>query len=81
MWLDLGDYHGPSRFHAFVMYSAARRRRYEVGMAYKNYVTESLRLAPQGMAIGKPFHDMLLPRREIDVEGVIDHIASVLESG
>lgn len=78
LWLDLGEYRGPSRFHAFVLYCSARMRQRAVQSAYRNYVTESLRLAPQGKALGRSFSELVTPRKEIDVEATIDRIAAMV---
>lgn len=81
MWLDLGEYHGPSRFHAFVRYAIAKRRQRSVELAYRVYVTESLRYAPQGMAISKPFLDSITPREDFDPDQVIERVLSVVSDG
>lgn len=77
MWLDLGDYRGPSRFHAFVMYAIARRRQREVTLAYRTYVSDSLQNAPKGMALTRRFADMIRPREEIDADAIIEHVISI----
>lgn len=78
MWLDLGDYRGPSHFHAFVMYALARRKRDARDTAYRVYVTESLRNIPQGKYIPHELEHYLRPREEIDVEAIIDRVASAV---
>lgn len=78
MWLDLGDYRGPSHFHAFVMYALARRRRKQSEWMYRTYVTESLRNIPQGQYIPHELSHYLKPREEIDVEDIISRVASAV---
>lgn len=78
MWLDLGEYRGPSRFHAFVMFSAARRKRRERDKAYQSLVFESLQNIPQGKYIPRSLGELLRPRQEIDVDAIIDHVAELL---
>ena len=78
MWLDLGDYHGPSHFHAFVMYAIARRRKRVVWYACRDYICDTLRMIPQGMYPARNFSDMMRPRQEIDVDAIVDHVASVI---
>lgn len=78
MWLDLGDYRGPSRFHAFVMWSVARSRQRAKETAFRVYVTDSLQMAPQGMYLSRRYADALAPKQEIDVDAIIDHVADLL---
>lgn len=78
MWLDLGDYHGPSHFHAFVMYAIARHRKRVVQSACRDYICDTLRMIPQGMYPARTFSELIQPRREIDVSAIIDHVASVI---
>lgn len=78
LWLDLGEYRGPSRFHAFVMFCAMRRRRRSVEQAYMAYVTDSLQGIPQGKYLQSRFADMTKPRQDIDVDAVIDRVAKAL---
>lgn len=74
MWLDLGEYRGPSRFHAFLCYCVARFQHRQEKKAYRLYVTESLRMAPQGKYLTQSFDDMIRPHEEIDVEATIEHV-------
>ena len=74
LWLDLGEYRGPSRFHAFVMYALTRRRERAREMAYRVYVTDSLRMAPQGQYLSRRYADLIRPRQEIDADAIIDHV-------
>ncbi len=57
-------------------YALARARRRDVDMAFMLFVTESLRLAPQGKCIGVSFRDIVSPRPEADpgevARGVIE---------
>lgn len=78
MWLDLGEYRGPSRFHAFVMYASARRHEKVYRQAWMNYVSETLRMIPQSMYPTRSFADMVRPRKDINVSEIIDHVASVI---
>lgn len=78
MWLDLGDYHGPSRFHAFVMYCTARQRKRIRERAYQSLVFESLQNIPQNRYIPRSLDDLLRPRQDIDVNAIIDHVASII---
>lgn len=79
MWLDLGEYHGPSHFHAFVMFCTARTKQRGVIGSYREYVTESLRNIPQGKYMTKPWQELMKPHEEIDVEATIEHVISALE--
>lgn len=78
MWLDLGEYRGPSRFHAFVMFCMARRRQRVRDRAYQSLVFESLQNIPQGRYIPRSLDELLQPRQEIDVDAIIDHVAGLL---
>lgn len=78
MWLDLGEYRGPSRFHAFVMFASARRRDRAHRQAWMNYVSETLRMIPQNMYPTRSFADMVRPRQDINVDAIIEHVANVM---
>ena len=78
MWLDLGEYRGPSRFHAFVMFCAARRKKAHRERAYQSLVFQSLQNIPQGQYIPQSLDDLLRPRQEIDVDAIIDHVADII---
>ena len=56
---------------------AERSRREE---AYRRYVADSLRLAPQGMYIAQQYGETTGPRAEIDVEATVDYVISRLHS-
>jgi hypothetical protein len=78
LWLDLGEYRGPSRFHAFVGYALARRRERSKLAAYRVYVTESLRLIPQSKYIPHELEYYLTPHEDIDAEAIIDKVFSAV---
>lgn len=78
MWLDLGEYRGPSRFHAFVMYCVSRRNQRVRLRAYRSLVFESLQNIPQGKYIPRSLEDLMRPRQEIDVDAIIDHVADMI---
>ena len=80
LWLDLGEYRGPSRFHAFVMFCAARRRKRSIDAAYRSYVADSLQNIPQGKFIQTRFVDITRPRQEIDVDSIIDKVTQAIGS-
>lgn len=80
MWLDLGEYRGPSRFHAFVMFCMARCRQRVRDRAYQSLVFDSLQNIPQGKYIPRGLDDLLRPRQEIDVDAIIDHVADMIGS-
>lgn len=74
MWLDLGEYRGPSHFHALTRYMIARRERRNEELSYRIYVTDSLRNAPQGKYMSKRWADLIKPHEDIDVDDIIDHV-------
>ena len=78
LWLDLGEYHGPSRFHAFVMFCVARRSQRARERAYQSLVFESLQNVPQGKYIPRTLEELLRPKQEVDVDAIIDHVAELL---
>lgn len=78
MWLDLGDYHGPGHLHSLVMYMAARTLERAKRHSFRVYVTECLRLAPQGMTMDRPWHEVVRPREEIDVDAIIERVAAAI---
>lgn len=80
LWLDLGEYRGPSRFHAFVMFCAARRRKRDVERVYEVYVTDALQAIPQNKCMSKRFYDVIRIRQDIDVEAVVDRVVSAIGS-
>jgi hypothetical protein len=75
LWLDLGEYRGPSRFHAFVMFCIARGRNRAVDRAYRSLMFASLQNIPQAKYIPYELDELLRPRPEIDVDAIIDHVA------
>ena len=79
MWLDLGDYHGPSHAHAFVMYCSERTRQRGIEHSYRVYVTNALQNAPKGAYITQSWSDLIRPHEEIDVDAIIGHVISALE--
>jgi len=81
MWAALGDYRGPSSFKSFVRYCIARYEDKIIEKAYRVYVTESLRLIPQGMYLGKRWEEIVdvRERPERTAEEIVDHVASRLE--
>ena len=79
MWLDLGDYHGPSHFHAFLRYCTERTRQRGVARSYQMYVTNALQNIPQGKYMSKQWSDLIEPHKEIDVQATIDHVVKALE--
>lgn len=80
MWLDLGDYHGPSRFHAFLMYSAQRTKARGETLAFRSYVADSLQNSPQGKYLPQRWIDMITPHKDIDVDATIDKVIRGLEA-
>lgn len=80
LWLDLGEYRGPSRIHTFVMYCLARRRSRVVDMAYRSLVFASLQNIPQGKYFQRGLDELLRPRQEIDVDAIADHVARMIGS-
>jgi len=76
-WLALGEYRGPHSSHAFLMYAVERFRDRQHLEAFRSYVADSLRLAPQGGYIQQRYSEIINPReaRKIDVEAVIDGLA------
>ena len=79
MWLDLGEYHGPSRFHAFLRYCIERTKQRNVTESFRVYVTDSLQNAPQGKYLMQRWSDLTKPHEDIDVDATIDHVLSQLE--
>ena len=78
MWIALGEYRGYPCMRAFMRYALARARRRDVDMAFMLFVTESLRLAPQGKCIGIPFRDIVCPKPDMKPEEVA---RGVIEKG
>ena len=80
LWLDLGEYRGPSRFHAFVMFCLARRRSRTIDRACRSLMFASLQNIPQGKYFPRGLDELLRPRQEIDVDAIIDHVADIIGS-
>ena len=80
LWLDLGDYHGPGHFHAFLMYAVARTRNRAMDEAYRSYVADSLQNIPQGRYITRRFSDLTRPHEEIDADATIERVTRALEA-
>jgi hypothetical protein len=59
----------------------ARRRQRSKELAYRVYVTESLRYAPQGMAIRTSYLDAITPREDFDAEEVVERVMSAISDG
>ena len=74
MWLDLGEYHGPSHFHALTMYMIGRRKRRTEEMSYRVYVTDMLRNIPQGKYATKRWAALIKPHKDFDVDDIIEHV-------
>lgn len=81
LWLDLGEYSGPGLFHAFLMYAAGRAKVRADDMAYRTYVTDSLRAIPRGEYLTRRFADLFRTCEEIDADAIIDSVISALEGG
>lgn len=61
----MGAYAGPPRTHPFFCYLDARDRAHSRDEAFRVYVAESLRLAPQGRALTKPYTGVLASLMEM----------------
>lgn len=81
LWLDLGEYRGPSHFHAFLMFCAARNKQRNVELAYRSYVCDSLQAGAQGLYLTRRFVDLITPRKEMDVDEIIEHVVRIASSG
>lgn len=53
-------------------YVRERVRRDDMETAYRAYVTESLRIAPQGSYIKRSWTDIVNPRKPIDSDAIVD---------
>lgn len=78
MWLDLGEYRGPSHFHAFVRYCTERTRQRAKLLSYRTYVTDSLQAAVQGKYLTRRWSDIIAPHEDIDVDATIEHVIARL---
>jgi hypothetical protein len=81
VWLDLGDYSGPKRSHALVMYCTSRARQRNLLHAYRVYVTDSLQAAPEGKRLTRRYADLVEQSRteEIDVNATIEHVIKLVK--
>lgn len=70
----MGEYHGPRSVRAFTLYRIARARARAKEHAYRVYVTESLRLSPQGQCLSRSYADVIRPHEEIDVDATINKV-------
>lgn len=59
----IGEYRGPQSLPVFLRYARARSRRYVEEKAFRVYVTEALRLNPQGKCITVPWLDVIGPQK------------------
>lgn len=57
--MALGEYRGPSRFKPLSRYLAARMRRDALERSWLVFMAEQTRLAPQGKAYAKPWHELI----------------------
>lgn len=78
MWLDLGEYHGPSHFHALLRYMIERRQMRAKELSFRVYLTDMLRNIPQGKYATQRWADIIKPRKDFDVDDIIDHVAARL---
>lgn len=78
MWLDLGDYRGPSHFHALLRYMIERRQARAKELSFRVYVTDMLRNIPQGKYMTQRWADIIKPHADFDVDDIIDHVAARL---
>lgn len=78
MWLDLGEYHGPSHFHALLRYMIERRQVRAKELSFRVYLTDMLRNIPQGKYMTQRWADIIKPRKDFDVDDIIDHVAARL---
>lgn len=74
MWLDLGEYHGPSHFQAFLMFMVERRQARAKELSFKVYVTDMLRNIPQGKYSTQRWADLIKPHVEFEVDDIIEHV-------
>ena len=59
MWVALGEFRGPPSCLAFVRYSFARKKRENIEMSYRVYVTDMLRNIPQMTYLSVSWADMI----------------------
>lgn len=78
MWLDLGEYHGPSHFHALLRYMIERRQVRAKELSFRIYLTDMLRNIPQGKYTTQRWADIIKPHKDFDVDDIIDHVAARL---
>lgn len=79
MWLDLGEYRGPSHFHAFLRFCIERTKQRATLLSYRSYVTDSLQGIPQGKYLTQRWSDLIKPHEDIDVDATIEHVLAALE--
>lgn len=58
-------------FNGYASETIEQKRRQE---AYRVYVTDSLKLQGESKYLTKRYIDLFEPRREIDVQAVIEHV-------
>ena len=83
VWLALGEYRGPMRLGTFLHYLRARYNSAIIEASYRYYVTDSLRLVPQGMYFTTKWRDLVEGRGigpERTAEEIIDDVIARLES-
>lgn len=80
MWLDLGEYRGPSHCHALVRFMVARSNERAERSAFRSYVCDSLQYAPQGKYIVRRYADAIRPRHDFDANEVVDRIVELVEA-
>jgi hypothetical protein len=78
LWLDLGEYRGPGRFHVFVRFAISRAKERRDTLIYRAYVADSLRLVPQGQYLNARFVDSILPAEDFDADEIADRFAKKL---
>ena len=78
MWLDLGDYRGPSRFHVFVRYAVSKAKARAEEKSFRTYVTDSLQNIPQSKFVTRRWIDTLKPHEDIDVDAIVERVATMI---
>lgn len=66
----LGDYRGPKKAKVIIKYILARNRREQETLAYRTYVTDSLRLSAENKYINERWVDMIRPKKQEDVNAL-----------
>lgn len=67
----MGDYRGPQRVGAFLRYAGAKCKRRLEEVAYRTYVTESLRLKGEGMYISASLRELMEPKPQQTAEQIV----------